>query len=158
MEKTYRSRISVMLTIIYWGILSFISVSIFIKTLRTSFSQPLPLVLFGMIFIFFAIVWLRTRYIFEGDWIIIKIGPFTTDKVYIPSVVAIRRSYSILSAPANSRKRLALRMKIGNKHPFVLLSPEKEVEFITELKKINPEIDVDLTIAQKKWKIWDWDF
>lgn len=158
MERTYRSRISVMLTIIYWGILSFISFSILIKTFRSGFSQPLPLVLFGLIFVFFAIVWLRTRYIVEGDWIIIKIGPFTTDKVYIPSIVAIHRSYSILSAPANSRKRIALRMKIGNKHPFVLVSPEREAQFIDELKKINPEIGVDLTIARKKWKIWDWDF
>lgn len=158
MTKVYRSRIGVVLTIISWGILLLISAAMFLKALQTGFSQPLPLVLFVLIIVFFGVVWFSTRYIIDGDWLRIKIGPVVADSIYIPNIFEVRRSYSFLSAPATSRKRLALRMKSGSKKGFVLVSPEKEEEFLNQLHERNTDMQIDLHSARKRWKIWNWDF
>lgn len=79
-------------------------------------------------------------YTIEGDQLIIKTGPLGSSTVGISAIVAARRSYNPISSPANSLKRLKITYKGGE----VLISPEREEEFIKSLLRVNKNIEVNL--------------
>ena len=39
----------------------------------------------------------------------------------------------------------------------VLISPDREQEFIEELKAVNPGIYVNIPESKGIWRFWDWD-
>ncbi len=93
------------------------------------------------VLLFVGIVWFRTGYFISKDYLIVKIGSVTHSKIKISSISKISRSNSILSSPANSFRRLAI--KSGQK-VLVQISPRDEESFLTLMTEINPKIDIDL--------------
>lgn len=94
-----------------------------------------------IIIIFLGIIWFGTCYYVTQDQLVVKIGPVTHTKVDISAISRISRTKSIVSAPANSLKRLAIESDDGIK---VIVSPKDEESFISSIKAVNPNILVEL--------------
>jgi hypothetical protein len=94
------------------------------------------------------------------DKLYLKIWMITCSQVRIADIVLVKRSYNPLSSPAASLKRLCLYCKkyLGTVNQICfLISPVREQEFLDILKSINPDIDIQVTEKQGKWRFWDWD-
>ncbi len=87
---------------------------------------------------FILTIFLGTGYTIKDDQLIVKIGPITADTVDIKDIWTAHRTYTLLSAPANSIKRLRIKYKGGE----VVISPDRENEFLETLKELNPTIEV----------------
>jgi hypothetical protein len=157
---TFRSRISLVL------------VGFIVATFIVAF---VPLLLIG-IYVTCAIILVPTlllvigvsvgcRYVIADDKLFIKMfwtAPYRS--INIVNIVSVRRSYNPLSSPAASLKRLCLcfnkevpkGMK-WMKYPYCLISPVREREFLDALKSVNPDIDIQVSDKQGKWRFWDWD-
>jgi hypothetical protein len=81
-----------------------------------------------------------THYTINDQYLILKGGVFYTLKIEITSVISIKPSRSIESAPAPSFDRLEITLKPNKKR--VLVSPKDKELFIALLLERNPEIIV----------------
>lgn len=82
----------------------------------------------------------RTHYIITDQYLILRGGVFYTLKIEIASIITIKPSRSIESAPAPSFDRLEITMNPGRKR--VLVSPGEKELFIALLIRRNPGIIV----------------
>jgi hypothetical protein len=80
-----------------------------------------------------------TQYIINENQLIVKSTWIVNEKIDISKITKIEKSNSILSSPALSLDRLLVRY---NKYDEVLISPKEKIEFINELLKINPNIEI----------------
>jgi hypothetical protein len=134
-------------------------------------SQALALA--GILLAMFALLILTTvkiRYIIDDDTLTVKIWLLPYCRIPIAEIRKISRSYSFISAPAASMTRILLRMNseadtpvwklaFAKKSYMLMLSPENEQEFVAELKRINPDIEVCIADKpQYKWQFWKWEF
>lgn len=83
----------------------------------------------------------KTEYTISEGMLHVKSGFLVNKKIDVKTIRKIEHSKSIISAPALSRDRLLL---IYNKFDDILISPNEKQEFIDELLKINPNIEVKL--------------
>lgn len=81
-----------------------------------------------------------TRYTIDGDILRIKCGVFIDDRVKIANIKSIKKSRSVLSAPALSTDRIMITVSRRDK---ILISPRDRAGFISYLLKINPDIEVE---------------
>jgi len=79
-----------------------------------------------------------TRYIISENHLIVKCMFIVNDKIEISKIRKIEKTNSILSSPALSLDRIAIKF---NKYDEVYISPKERQAFIDELLKINPEIE-----------------
>lgn len=86
-------------------------------------------------------MWIATFYLIKGDVLFYQSGPFR-GRLNIKSITKIEKYYSAKIAPALSRSRL--RIIYNDEEGELLVSPEKESEFIATLKEINPKIQLNL--------------
>ena len=110
-------------------------------------------------FIFSIILFILTgiHYIISGNKLIIKIWFIALMTIDIRHITSIKRSYNPLSSPAASLKRLAI-YRLGNyEYLYTLISPIREQEFISELRRINPHIRIYISDKTNKMNILDWD-
>ena len=89
----------------------------------------------GLIFILSK----TTQYIINENQLIVKSTWIVNERIDISKITKIEKSNSILSSPALSLDRLLVRY---NKYDEVLISPKEKIEFINELLKINPAIEI----------------
>lgn len=92
----------------------------------------------GIIF-FIWFVSKSTRYIVDGNLLIVKCMFIVNEKIEINKIRKIEKTNSILSSPALSLDRIAIKY---NKFDEVYISPQEKQFFVNELLKINPEIEV----------------
>ena len=142
MTKYFPSARSKLLGIFLWAILLLSFGFSFYQAIENSaFSQFIIVFSISIItIIFIGTVWFKTGYFISNNTLIVKIGPFTYSEIGISKISEISRTHSIISAPANSFKRLAI--KSVNK--IVVISPKEEEDFIKSIKKLNPQIVVNL--------------
>ncbi|MGB5170215.1 PH domain-containing protein [Eudoraea sp.] len=142
MTKYFPSARSKSLGIFLWAILLLTFGFSFYQAIENSaFSQFIVVFSISIVtIIFIGTVWFKTGYFISNKNLIVKIGPFTYSEIRISKISEISRTHSIISAPANSFKRLAI--KSVNK--IVVISPKEEEDFIKAIKKLNPQIDVNL--------------
>lgn len=90
--------------------------------------------------VFFAlyVLMLRCEYIIEGGTLAVR-AYFVLARIDISAIKRIEPSGSFLSAPAMSMRRI--RISYG-KYDEILISPVRQDEFIKELLKVNPGIEV----------------
>ncbi|TCP58112.1 PH (Pleckstrin Homology) domain-containing protein [Tumebacillus sp. BK434] len=82
------------------------------------------------------ILWLfNTYYEFRENELYIKGGPFRW-RIPYQQIRSVRKTRSIISGPALSLDR----MEIRSTYDSVLISPEREAEFLAELKKRSPQL------------------
>ncbi|WP_396155306.1 PH domain-containing protein [Flavobacterium macrobrachii] len=89
---------------------------------------------FGLILIIFFFLSKTIQYKIDGENLVIW-----KTKIEIKTIRKIYRTNNPLSSPAMSLDRIAI---VYNKFDEVLLSPKERDEFINELLKINPNIEV----------------
>ena len=147
-KKVFRSRISILLIVIFLPIL----IPLFqCKTNNCLFTV-------GILLAFVIFIFCGMRYVISDNILYVKMwNIFTTGSIDIADIVSVERTYNPLSSAAASFKRLYIYYRNGTSFPFWLISPIREQEFIEELKAINPNISVNVPIKEGIWRIWDWD-
>lgn len=88
---------------------------------------------------FILILSKTTQYIINENQLIVKSTSVVNERIDISKITKVEKSNSILSSPALSLDRLLVRY---NKYDEVLISPKEKKEFIEELLKINPAIEI----------------
>ncbi len=83
-------------------------------------------------------LFLKTDYTIENEELKIRSGFFKEKPIAISEIKAIRKTNSIISAPAASFDRIEVKYKVFN---TIIISPKDKKDFIQHLKKINPNID-----------------
>ncbi|MBN9295474.1 MAG: PH domain-containing protein [Filimonas sp.] len=91
--------------------------------------------------IFILYTFLNTYYVIDGDKLKIRCGIFRST-VNIASIKLIKKSNSILSAPAASLDRILIRY---NKYDTLVISPKHKEQFAEHLQKLNPQIEIKLS-------------
>ncbi len=147
-KKVFRSRISVLLIIIL--LTAFVPAVIpIVKHGSTSGLWGIAATLMFVVFILSGV-----RYTILDGKLYVKIWIIPSGSVEIANITSITRSYNPLSSPAASLKRMQLGLMRSS---YMLISPVRELEFIEELKTINPNIKVNVPIKKGIWRIHDWD-
>jgi hypothetical protein len=157
MQKVFKSRVSILLSIVIWPSL-LVPLIIIGKMLILDHNKEAlpPFIILSFSIVLVAFIWNGIRYVIDDNKFIIKMFWIKKSVVEINDIIKIESSYCLLSAPALSLRRLKCKLKKGSKYPFLLISPEDEEEFINLLFKINPAIETEL--KPKGGNIWDWDF
>lgn len=89
---------------------------------------------------FMVSIYFRTYYsIHPVNGLTVICGPFYKKTFDIKALKSIKSTSNPLSSPALSLKRLELRFQ---NRETVMISPVNQEEFIAELKRINPQIEV----------------
>lgn len=135
MKKVYHSKIGLEL-IIPIAIILIIGFKNIIKEPKLAAIIFLAILIVFMIYIFTSI-----KYTIENQNLNIKAGFLINEDINILSIQKISKSKNILSAPAASLDRLEI--IYGNKNS-ILISPKNKAEFIDEIKKINPNFEVNI--------------
>lgn len=91
--------------------------------------------------LFIVFISKSTRYIIDENQLVVKCMFIVNDKIEISKIKKIEKTNSILSSPALSLDRMAIRY---NKFDEVYISPKDKQAFVNDLLKINPEIDVTI--------------
>jgi hypothetical protein len=143
MKTYYPSERSGSIGIPLWGIiLSSFGFALYMVYKHASVRDLIILVsIETVVILFVGMVWFRTGYFLSKDYLIVKIGPVTHSRISISDITKISRSNSILSSPANSLKRLAIR---SGQRVLAQISPKDEISFIKTIVEINPGITIDL--------------
>ena len=151
-KKVFRSRISVLLL----GLLLLIFIPTAIPIIK--FMIISSLFIMGGTLLFIILLFSGMRYVILDNKLYVKIlWCISIEKVDISSIISAERSYNILSSPAASLKRLRIGFKKGKRCQYLLISPVKEMEFIEELKAVNPDINVNIPVKEGAWCIQDLD-
>jgi hypothetical protein len=144
----FRSRYSILLLLI---ILTTIIILAY-----AGYKEPKALIGFIIAFPIIIMV-LGFQYGIKDDTLLFKIWGIKSGSVPIESILKVERSYLVLSSNAGSFKRLYITLKKGSKYPFILISPIREAEFIDCLKRINPQIIINVESKSGMFRFWDWD-
>ncbi|MEQ9376851.1 MAG: PH domain-containing protein [Imperialibacter sp.] len=134
-QRYYPSRKSVLvwLTVLLVAYLGTANIYRSLVSMHTT-SIFISLAIWVPILVFILTIFFGTGYTIKDNVLIVKIGPFIADKVDIKDIWTAHRTYTLLSAPANSIRRLRIKYKGG--------SPDRENEFLEALKQLNPTIEV----------------
>ena len=158
MKTVFRSRISLLLSLIFWIVFLY-GYFLIVKNFSVYHNAKLfvILLLYGLLIIFIGIIWFGTRYIIIGDKLIIKCGFIRIANIKIHDISAIRRTYNPLGSPAISLKRISIRLKHKSNFPVILISPKNEKQFLDLLVGQNPNIELNVPEIRKVYRFWDWD-
>jgi|SRR5690554_534181 hypothetical protein len=132
--KTYNSKISIGLVIFLIALFSFIGYEIF----SDSFNF-LAILIFIVPILFITYVFTSIKYTIENRIINIKAGFLINENIEISKIKRIEETNNIISSPAASFDRLEI---FYNKFDSIIISPSNKSEFISDLTKINPDIEV----------------
>ncbi|MGL5681819.1 MAG: PH domain-containing protein [Marinifilaceae bacterium] len=150
-KSVYRTRISVLLTLVILGIFGII-------VLLDGKPINIPMLCtLGIIFLITMLFLSGTRYVIADNNLHIKLWFLSMGTVNLQEIGLVKRSYNPLSSPASSLKRLALYKYGHGNFPYALISPIREDEFLKELKRINPKISIHVPQSGGVLRIWDWD-
>ncbi len=92
-------------------------------------------------FLFIFFISKSTRYIITEDKLIVKCMFIVNERIEISKIKKIEKTNSILSSPALSLDRIAIKF---NKFDEVYISPKEKQAFVDDLIKINPAIEIKL--------------
>ena len=135
MKKVYKSKIGLEIIIPILIILAF--------GFKNIMNEPkvAPIILLILVLAFITYMLTSIKYTIENQNLNIKAGFLINQNINIMNIESIKKSKNILSSPAASLDRLEI---IENNKNSILISPKNKIEFIEELKKINPLIDVKI--------------
>lgn len=101
-------------------------------------SKWLTIILMPIFISFFAWIWFGSRYSLVDGMLIIRIGPFKRT-IEIAKITTVRKTKSVLASAALAIERLEINYA---HYETIQISPVETDRFITELKKIEPDISV----------------
>ena len=82
-----------------------------------------------------------TRYIISENQLIVKCMFIVNERIDISKIRKIEKTNSILSSPALSLDRIAIKF---NKFDEVYISPKEKQAFVDELLNVNPDIEIKI--------------
>ncbi|THU32402.1 hypothetical protein FAM09_26785 [Niastella caeni] len=136
MKKIYRSKPGLELII---PISLILGVVLFLTTMNEPHWVG-PAILLPII-IFITHTFITTYYTIDNNLLIIKCGFLYKTTIDIQHIRKIKETNSTISSPATSIDRLEISY---GKYRTVLISPKQKMEFINELKSLNPGIEINL--------------
>lgn len=92
-------------------------------------------------FLFIVFISKSTRYIIAENQLIVKCMFIVNDRIEISKIRKIEKTNSVLSSPALSLDRIAIKF---NKFDEVYISPKERQNFLNDLLLINPNIEVNV--------------
>ena len=128
--KIYRSKIDWWLVVLILAVFGFPVVDGVLS------KEYMLSVVFITLLVFFWILALTLKYKIDGEMLSIW-----RTKIDIKTIRKVYATRNPLSSPALSINRIAI---VYNKYDEVLISPKDRADFIGELLKVNPNIDVKL--------------
>lgn len=126
---------------ILWGIVLFFIVMLALNYEKGN-SPIIPMGIISLATIFVLWVLLDTRYVIKSNFLFYRSGPFR-GRIDIFKIKSIK-SYSGLNVPVMLKPALDTKGFIitYNTYDDLFISPIESTIFISELKKINPQIEV----------------
>lgn len=136
-QKVIYSKKSIVLGLIIWGTLLFVSMAM----LRTG--HWIGIVIMLPILAFAGIIWFGTKYtLIDNRELKIQCGLIHFETVDVLKIIEIKKTNTFLSAPANSLDRIEITYnKYGGS---VIISPPDKKEFVKMLLKSNPKIRTEI--------------
>ncbi|SMO35600.1 PH domain-containing protein [Melghirimyces algeriensis] len=136
--NTFFSKKDFSFALLTWGPLLIIPAYLLFSIMSLQ-EALIPIALFLIFYSFTLWIWLGTYYKFAEEELIIKAGPFRWNIPY-HQIQRVIKTKSLLSSPALSRHRLEITHQKGH----ILISPQREKEFLSKLKGKNEQIEMDL--------------
>lgn len=136
MKKIYRSKPGLELVI---PIALLLGIVLFLTTMNEPHWMG-PAILLPII-IFITHTFITTYYTIDNNLLIIKCGFLYKTTIDIQQIRKIRETNNPISSPATSIDRLEI---FYEKNGSVLISPKHKMQFINELKSLNPDIEINL--------------
>ena len=133
MKKVYKSKIGfeLVIPILLVAIFSFYNIIVEQKI------SGILILIFVLAFI--SYIFLSIKYTIIDKNLNIKGGFLVNENIDIAKINKIEKSFNILASPAASLDRIESKYGNGNS---ILISPKHKSEFISDLKKINPNIEI----------------
>ena len=157
MKAIFRSRISLVLAVLLWGILLWQTFPFLINLFENFSTVPTKsIIIFFVIFCILFIIFFGMRYIIIGDELICKIWFINFRKIKISNIISITRSYNPIASNAASFKRIYCELK-NSTYGGLLISPKKEKLFLKIIKEKNPTVKINVTNKKGFLRFWDWD-
>lgn len=132
---TYKSKIS------FVTVLPLLVVILMLVGIAISYHIWDPLIAAVPIFLFVTYLNRTTAYTIAGTTLNVRCGFLINTDVDINKIKSITKTNSMLSAPAWSTDRIEINY---NTYDSVVVSPPDKVQFIADLRAINPQINVSL--------------
>lgn len=131
----FRTRVSVLLVI---GV----CIPAIVTTCVALSQGDLPALTANIYLLFVLPLLFCISYVIDGDILYVRSFPFTKGTPYdLKKLVSISPTRTILSSPASSLKRIKLDFGCGD---ALVISPAAQELFIEEIKKINPNVLVNI--------------
>lgn len=133
--KIYKSKVSFAMLIIIFIILSGSFFSAFQSL------QIVPIMIYLLLNVLIIFLFFSTKYIISGNNLNIKTSFLVNTNIDVLTIKKITASNNPISAPASSLDRLEI---FYNKFDSVLISPKNKQEFVNDLLRVNPNIEVKI--------------
>ena len=135
---TYKSKISIGLLLFLFSLFAYLA----FKILSNSVNQfNVLILLIPFIFIFYCLT--SIRYTILNDNLNIKTGFLVNKTIRIATIKKIEETTNIISSPAASLDRLEV---FYNHSDSIIISPKNKNQFLNNLLKINPTIEIKYKI------------
>lgn len=136
--KKYKSKIS-------WKLIAFLAVMFSFIGFEVVTNPINWLGLIGLLICLLFVIHLFTSisYTIIEDELKVKAGFLVNTKIPISSIHKIKETNNLISSPAASLDRLEI---FYGKYDSIIISPLDKNEFIQDLLKINPNIEVDYKV------------
>jgi hypothetical protein len=139
--KKYPSKISYTL-LIFVFLVMYVPVIYSLNKGERDNEMMVYVVIITLIYLPLLYLFFNTAYIINDDKLIIKVGFYSFKPIDISTIKKIEKTKSLLASPATSFDRIWLSY---GKYDDVILSPKNKIEFIMDLKQINPNIKEKIT-------------
>jgi len=136
-SKVIYSKKSLILGLIIWG-------SLLLPLLvMLSIRHWIGVLIMLPILAFIGSIWFGTKYtLIDNQYLKIQCGLISFDTVDVLKIIEIKKTNTLLSAPANSLDRIEI--TYNNHGGSVVISPIDEMELVKMLLEINPKIKTQI--------------
>ena len=139
--KNYLSSKSFIIVIVLWSLVLFMLIMMLLNLNKTTL-DVVPFIITSLASALLIWILLDTRYVIKNSFLFYRSGPFR-GRIDISKIDKIQY-FSGLYPQVSMKPALDIKGYIitYNKQDDVYVSPKKSVDFIAELLKINPKIEV----------------
>lgn len=139
--KNYLSSKSFFIVIVLWGLVCFMLTMMFLNLNKPSLDVA-PIIITSLASALVVWILLDTRYVIKNSFLLYRSGPFR-GRIDINKIDKVQY-FSGLYPQVTMKPALDIKGYIitYNKQEDVYVSPKKSNDFIAELLKINPKIEV----------------
>lgn len=127
----YRSKVDIWLIVVVWVVIVLPTLPVIVEDMSIA-----VIAIDTLILLFVTALLVSVSYDINGETLTVRCCYVMKETYRITDIIEIKKSRTIMSAPASSLDRLEL--KIGRK--TLIISPCRKSEFVAELMAINPDI------------------